>query len=58
MRPGVLLHGHVPSLTPAARQRRLQDTVVCNVAGRHLLEIRPARGGTLSEVAEAHGHAR
>jgi Icc-related predicted phosphoesterase len=41
-RPAVLLHGHVPPLQARPGLDHVGGTVVRNVVGRHLLEIRPS----------------
>ncbi|HEY6276971.1 MAG TPA: hypothetical protein VIX86_11630, partial [Streptosporangiaceae bacterium] len=54
LRPAVLLHGHIhPDGFPAAGHR-LGATVVCNVAGRHLLDIQPGAGARHSPAAQRH----
>jgi hypothetical protein len=45
--PAALLHGHVHPYGAPVRSATLGRTVVCNVTGWHLLEIRP--GGGLAE---------
>jgi hypothetical protein len=55
--PAALLHGHVHPYGAAVPPTTLGRTVVCNVTGWHLLEIRP--GGGLAELlpgARARGH--
>jgi Icc-related predicted phosphoesterase len=48
LQPSLLLHGHIhPDETPA-RVRQLGQTVVRNVAGRHLLDIEPGAGARRS----------
>ena len=42
LQPAVLLHGHVLRYDAATPGRQLGRTVVRNVTGRHLLDIRPA----------------
>jgi hypothetical protein len=42
LQPSVLLHGHVLPYDAAAPDRAIGRTAVCNVTGRHLLDIRPA----------------
>jgi hypothetical protein len=44
LRPAVLLHGHVLRFDAATPGRPLGSTIVRNVTGRHLLDIRPAGG--------------
>jgi calcineurin-like phosphoesterase family protein len=44
LRPAVALHGHVHPAAEADRDRRLGETVVRNVTGRHLLDIEPGAG--------------
>jgi hypothetical protein len=51
LRPAGLLHGHVHPYGTPARPATLGRTVVCNVTGWHLLEIRP--GGDLAELLPA-----
>jgi hypothetical protein len=41
LRPALLLHGHVHPYGAPAPDRRLGNTVVRNVVGRHLLDIEP-----------------
>ena len=42
LEPALLLHGHVaPGDVAPGPGRRLGRTAVCNVAGRHLIEIEP-----------------
>jgi Icc-related predicted phosphoesterase len=41
LRPQLLLHGHIHPYGAATPDRRLGDTVVRNVVGRHLLDITP-----------------
>jgi Icc-related predicted phosphoesterase len=56
LQPAVLLHGHVHSPGAAAGVHRLGRTVVCNVVGRHLIEIEP--GGAARYPAGRQSHAR
>jgi calcineurin-like phosphoesterase family protein len=51
LRPAALLHGHVHPYGAPVRQSALGHTVVCNVTGWHLIEIRP--GGGLTELLPA-----
>jgi hypothetical protein len=44
LRPRVALHGHVHPGAGANRDRRLGETIVRNVTGRHLLDIEPGTG--------------
>ncbi len=44
LRPTVALHGHVHPAAEAHRDRRVDDTVLLNVTGRHLLDIQPGVG--------------
>jgi hypothetical protein len=56
LQPAVLLHGHVLHYDAAAPQRRLGATTVRNIAGRHLLDIRP--GGSTAQPRPGSDHAR
>lgn len=40
LRPAFLLHGHIHPYGAAAPDRRLGDTVVRNVVGRHIVDVR------------------
>jgi hypothetical protein len=53
----MLLHGHVLSYDAATSQRQLGATAVRNVAGRHLLDIRPGGGGAV-RPSPGRDHAR
>jgi Icc-related predicted phosphoesterase len=44
LQPAVLLHGHVHPHGLPPGGHRLGRTVVCNVVGRHLLDIEPGAG--------------
>jgi Calcineurin-like phosphoesterase len=44
LRPAVALHGHVQPVAGTDRERRLGETTVRNVTGRHLLDIEPGGG--------------
>ena len=54
LQPAVLLHGHVLRYDAATPGRQLGRTVVRNVTGRHLLDIRPAD----SAAQQLHGMCR
>src|SRR6266536_1512403 len=56
LQPTMLLHGHVLRCDAAAPDRRLGRTMVRNVIGRHLLDIRP--GAEAADVHPGHRHAR
>jgi calcineurin-like phosphoesterase family protein len=44
LRPALALHGHVHPEAGADRDRRLGETIVRNVTGRHMLNIGPGTG--------------
>ena len=44
LRPTVALHGHVDPAAQAHGDRRVGETIVRNVTGRHLLDIEPGLG--------------
>ena len=46
LRPTALLHGHVHPYGAPVRPVRVGGTLVCNVTGWHLLDIRPGSGLT------------
>lgn len=50
--PPLLLHGHVHPYGAPAPDRQLAGTVVRNVVGRHLFDIRPGPGYTGSHAAD------
>jgi predicted phosphodiesterase len=56
LRPAMLLHGHVLPYDAASPQQQLGATAVRNVAGRHLLDIRP--GGGAAQPVPDRRHAR
>jgi hypothetical protein len=59
LNPAVLLHGHVLHEATARPDRRLGNTIVRNVTGRHLLEIEPAgRVGHVSASQAGVGQFR
>jgi len=51
-----LLHGHVHPHGLPPGGHRLGRTVVCNVVGRHLLEIEPGPG--VQNSPNGYSHAR
>jgi Calcineurin-like phosphoesterase len=53
LQPTVLLHGHIDPHGLPVTGHRLGRTVVCNVVGRHLLDIEPA-GARRSLSGHAH----
>ena len=50
LRPAVALHGHVYPAAEADQGRRLGETIVRNVTGRHLLDIEPGTGVSADSV--------
>jgi Calcineurin-like phosphoesterase len=56
LRPTLLLHGHVAPCDVARPGRRLGGTTVCNVVGRHLIDIEP--GTRAAAVRTGHHGAR
>jgi calcineurin-like phosphoesterase family protein len=56
LEPAVLLHGHVHPYGSTPERHRLGRTEVCNVVGRHLLEIEP--GESVLESPSGRSHAR
>jgi hypothetical protein len=54
--PVALLHGHVHPYGPPARPATLGRTVVCNITGWHLLEIRPGAGLAERPAAPDRSH--
>lgn len=56
LQPALLLHGHVAPCEVASPDRRLGRTTVCNVAGRHLIDIEP--GTRAAAVRTGHHGAR
>lgn len=62
LRPTALLHGHVHPYGAHVEPGRFLSTVICNVTGWHLLEIRPPTGltellpGARAPGARARGH--
>jgi calcineurin-like phosphoesterase family protein len=55
LRPAVALHGHVHRAAEADQGRRLGETMVRNVTGRHLLDIEPGAGRPVdSPVGQRH----
>jgi hypothetical protein len=50
LRPAVALHGHVHAAAEADQGRRLGETIVRNVTGRHLLDIEPGTGVSADSV--------
>jgi len=55
LRPAVALHGHVHPAAEADQGRRLGETIVRNVTGRHLLDIEPGAGRPVdSPVGQRH----
>jgi Calcineurin-like phosphoesterase len=56
LRPALLLHGHVAPCDVANPDRRLGGTTVCNVVGRHLIDIEP--GTRAAAVRTGHHGAR
>jgi Icc-related predicted phosphoesterase len=57
LRPTVALHGHVDPAAAAHRDRRVGETIVRNVTGRHLLDIEPGIG-LLGDSPVGQRHAR
>ncbi len=56
LQPALLLHGHVARYDAANPDRRLGATMVCNVVGRHLIDIEPGAGA--SPLQTGHHGAR
>jgi hypothetical protein len=56
LQPALLLHGHVAPCDAANPGRRLGGTAVCNVVGRHLIDIEP--GARAAAMQTGHHSAR
>ena len=54
LQPALLLHGHVARYDAANPDRRLGATTVCNVVGRHLIDIEPGAGASALQTGH-HG---
>jgi Calcineurin-like phosphoesterase len=57
LRPTMALHGHVDPAAVADHDRRLGETIVRNVTGRHLLDVEPG-AGLLDDSAVGQRRAR
>jgi calcineurin-like phosphoesterase family protein len=57
LRPAVALYGHVHPAAEADQGRRLGETILRNVTGRHLLDIEPGAGRPVDSPV-GHRHAR
>jgi len=53
LQPALLLHGHVAPYEVAHPGGRLGHTVVCNVVGRHLIDIEPGAGAATLQTGRS-----